>query len=265
MSAKRMIAIAAGGVAFIALIILISVLYSKATQDVTEVVLPTGEETADPGGVFPSGGDGLADGLTRVEVTTETVQAVIATLSRPESYSRTIEVKNFWSGGSAVYSIEAYVLDGFVDLVINQSNLKKNIIVSEDSLYIWYEGDSNYYSGKTVSDRNIAILSDEYQMLPTYEDVLEMDRSEIVDAGYVEYNDEYCIYCRTGPSELGYLSDYYISIISVEKGLLIGMKIYDDETLIYEMNAGPCDFSVPDEELFTLPDGTNPVRASAAG
>ncbi len=165
-----------------------------------------------------------------------------------------------WTGGSAVYDIDAYVLDGFTDLVITKNNVKKYIIVSEDSLYIWYEGDSNYYEGEVVSDKNIDVLSDEYQMLPTYEDVLETDPAEIVDAGYVEYDGEYCIYCRTGPSELGYLSDYYIS---VEQGLLIGMKIYDGQTLIYEMEAGRAIFCSDEECLHCLMEKSR--HGSAAG
>ena len=37
--------------------------------------------------------------LTQVDVNPETVQAVISTLNRPDSYSRTLQVFQFWDGG----------------------------------------------------------------------------------------------------------------------------------------------------------------------
>ena len=75
-------------VALIAAIIAVAVLSSFGlglfAPDTAEIVLPTPAPSPSPGGE--------SGGAVRVEVTPETVQSVIATLSRPESYGRTVTV-----------------------------------------------------------------------------------------------------------------------------------------------------------------------------
>ena len=79
-------------VALIAAIIAVAVLSSFGlglfAPDTAEIVLPTPAPSPSPGGE--------SGGAVRVEVTPETVQSVIATLSRPESYGRTVTVQDFW-------------------------------------------------------------------------------------------------------------------------------------------------------------------------
>ena len=62
-----------------------------------EVILPSGSAgTGDlPGSVSQE------QNYQRVEVTTDTVQGVVATLVRPSSYYRTLNVETFWPGGSS--------------------------------------------------------------------------------------------------------------------------------------------------------------------
>ena len=52
----------------------------------------------------PSGG-----ALTLVEIRPDTVQSAIASLSRPETYCRTVTAEQFWSGGSGYYETFAAV------------------------------------------------------------------------------------------------------------------------------------------------------------
>ena len=52
----------------------------------------------------PGTGGGTDNALTRLEVTPQTVQAVIATLERPGLYARSVTTETLWSGGSDVRS-----------------------------------------------------------------------------------------------------------------------------------------------------------------
>ena len=54
--------------------------------------------------------------LTQVDVNPETVQAVISTLNRPDSYSRTLQVFQFWAGGGRTSEIRVWVRSGDVRL-----------------------------------------------------------------------------------------------------------------------------------------------------
>ena len=63
--------------------------------DTAKIALPTPEASVSPGT------DPAADGLVRVEVTPETVQNVIATLARPESYYREVTIEDFWGEGES--------------------------------------------------------------------------------------------------------------------------------------------------------------------
>ena len=68
------------------------------------VVLPTLVPADASAPVAP---EGAAD-AERIAVTPETAQTVVATLRRIDSYSRTLDVRDFWSGGSRSRSIAVW-------------------------------------------------------------------------------------------------------------------------------------------------------------
>jgi len=51
-----------------------------------------------------------------VSVTPETVQAIIATLERPDSYTREYQVSLYWKGGSSLININAGVDAGSISI-----------------------------------------------------------------------------------------------------------------------------------------------------
>ena len=53
-----------------------------------------------------------------VEVTPDTVQNVIASLSRPESYHRELTVSLFWTGGDSTEAVEIWADEGYVRTTI---------------------------------------------------------------------------------------------------------------------------------------------------
>ena len=114
-----------------------------------------------------------------VEVTPETVQAVIATLSRPESYQRELNVTLFWSGGSSSDQVRIWADGGYVKTDITTGGTVQHRLVGDGKLYLWYGGDRTWKeltAGETTGDLA--------QRIPTYEDVLALDPEQITDAGY---------------------------------------------------------------------------------
>ena len=188
--------------------------------------------------------------LTLAEVTPETVQAVVATMVRPDSYSRSFLVTHYWEGGSRSYPIQVWIKSGNLRLTMRQpeagseTDRVKNILYTGGRVSLWYDEDTEhvyYYDGGEA-------LGDLLQMLPTYEDVLALPAEEIADAGYVRRSGSWRIMVSCHDAS-GTLTVYYISI---ETGLLEEAERWEGERLIYSMEAGEADLSAPGDELFTL-------------
>ena len=108
--------------------------------ETARIVLPTPAAT---GG--PEDQPGVQEHLVRVEVTPETVQNVIRTLSRPESYRREVLIEDIWGEGEderGETRVQVWVDGGWT---MTRSALPGGrvrwSIVGEDSLWLWYEGE----------------------------------------------------------------------------------------------------------------------------
>ena len=249
MSQKRIIGITVFGLLFIAAVIGVMLLTSFLGRDSDTIPLP-----GTPA-LMESPGETKPDTLNRIEVTRETIQANVSMLSRPDTYSRDVVIETFWEGGQAEYSISINVTDGITSLrILPPVGAEKRIIIAEDTLYIWYRGDKTPFIGAVDSSGDGYRTADEWQMLVTYEEILEFDKKDIVDAGYAEYGDDYCIYAEYRSPLLGYTKKYYVSI---DIGLVIGAEEYDETgAVVYTMKSGECIIGEADPTAFTLPDGT---------
>lgn len=77
--------------------------------DTPKVILPS--SSAGPGDISGSGGQ--EQDYQRVEVTTQTVTGVVATLARPASYYRTLTAETFWEGGSSSVQVQVWADGGW--------------------------------------------------------------------------------------------------------------------------------------------------------
>jgi len=251
MSTKRILGISAFGLLFIAAAIGLMLLTSTFSRETGSVPFP------DPPAASTAPGAPAPDTLDRVEVTSETVQAVISTLARPETYSRYITIESFWDDdGCAIYTVLSAVDKGVTSLrVISSVGAEKRIIVTPDKLYIWYRGDKSPYIGETGSAGDGIRTADEWQMLASYEDIISIGVEAISDAGFTGYDGEDCIFVQYRSDILGYTRKYFISI---EFGLVIAAEEYDEAGgLVYRMTAGECVAGDIDPSEFMLPDGTD--------
>jgi len=250
MSTKRILGITLFGILFIVAVIGIMLLNLYLNREGDLVELPDMPASADLPGVSEP------DTLDRVEVTNETIQAVVSlTLSRPAIYSRDVKIESFWEDGQAEYNISVSVMGDLTSLsVLPPVGVEKRIIITPDTLYIWYKGERTPFIGNLESPGDGYRTADEWQMLVTYEDLLELDINDIVDAGYVEFSGEECVYAVYRSPLLNFTRTFYISL---DLGLVIGAEEVDETgEIIYRMSAGGCAVGEADPAVFILPDGT---------
>ncbi len=203
----------------------------------TTATLPAGEDS--PG----------AGSLVSVSVTPETVQAVVATLARPDSYSRQLRVESRWQGGSRAWLVDTWQKGTSSRIRLRPEDgegPEKNILSRDGELFIWYEDPAEAFRRKTDELSS----DDALQMIPTYEDVLVLEPERIIAAGYVLHGGVWRIMAAAREEPSGYVTVYYISI---ETGLLEAAERRDGETVVYSMTAQPSDLAAPEDAVFALP------------
>ncbi len=225
------------------LVIVVAVFVYEPQVETPAVILPTASIT-DMGG----GSGTLEDSLEYATVTSENVQAVLATLNRVQSYSRTVVIEDFWQSGSSVSELEVYV-DGDSALVrTREGEQTANTLLLDGDLYMWYTGMSDVFEGKYDAENPQSY--DKYLRSISYEDVLGVDKEDIDEAGYVNYADESCIYVVWTSGSFRYSSHVYVSLAT---GLLVGAEKYDGNELIYRASYGAPNLEVPSEDYFEPP------------
>lgn len=182
-----------------------------------------------------------------VEVTPDTVQSVIASLSRPESYYRELTVRLFWKGGQSSDQVEIWADGGYVRTAITVGGITQYRLVGEGKLRLWYAGDKTWQETQAGD-----VSADLAQRIPTYEDVLNLEPSQITAAGYEEKNGKDCIFVEVeGPQDS--LDRYWIESAT---GLLCAAETYEGETKVYEMAESQLETPLEAGTVFSLPDGT---------
>ena len=211
----------------------------------SRVVLPDTSTSAGDSAEQTSGGSAIQV----VEVTPETVQAAIATLHRPEAYSRSVTVEYLWNGGSSTSEITVSASGGWSRTDRTLPDVQtRHAITNEETTYIWYNSETDVFTGPAGE-----ISPDAEQTIPTYEDVLALAPEQIAQADYRMVSDVRCIYVETAEDDWGYVQRYWVS---VDTGLLaVAERLQDGET-VYRMAALTVDETAPDAKTFTLPDGT---------
>ena len=231
-------------------VVLLAVLYSFFLN----LLAPTPRlELADPDA--SSSLDQMEQGSSRpagvvVEVTPQTVQSLIASLERYESYRRTVTAEYFAADQSlGAVTAQVWADGGWTRTsAALGSGAVENSIVGEGGLWLWYDSGPKVYSGP--ADRKTADLS---QRLPTYEDVLALDKADITAAGYEERDGQPCVYVESN----GALDSVERWWVSVNSGLLVAAETEKGGEVVYAMSAR--DVVSPLEQtdgIFVLPDGT---------
>ena len=213
-------------------------LFANPTPTITLPTPPPAEQTQ-PGNVGDSGG-------ARVEVTPDTVQTVIAALNRLESYSRTVTTVLEGETSTA----QVWVDGGWTRSELTLSTgLVVHTIVGDGSVWRWYDGDHTAASWEA----DYASVDVEGARLPTYEDVLALDKETITEARYEEKNGTPCVYVEVSVPELSQIERYWVS---ANTGLLIAAETESGGGVVWSMTAGAPEIPAPASASFVLPDET---------
>ncbi len=220
---------------------IVFVFFPSSSPDTVEVVLPTDS---------PDDGDGSGkdeEVSPIIEINSDTVQTMIATLSRANSYSRTLSIERWWNGNKSTETIDVWVRGDETKMAISSpvSAAAKYILVSGDEKWIWYSGSDDFFSGPAAETD-----ADRYQSLISYESVLELPTGDIYETGYTEINGETCISLRCRGGELDYDNVFYVS---TESGLLVTAESYDGDELIYSMSSTLPDYADLEDAVFAPP------------
>lgn len=224
---------------------------SLFTTNIPQVVLPSPDSSQNIGN-GDSSGDALSNQLQRVEVTPDTVQKVIASLSRSTSYYRECSIESFWGESDSTLTTVQTWVDGewSHSRQTVPSGLIRHDLVGGGKVYYWYEGENTWLTAP--ADDTSADLA---QHLPTYETVLELPTESILSAGYEQKENLPCIYVEVASPVAGYLERYWVS---VDSGLLVAAETAQEGILVYRMSAlSPTQsLETASKDIFTLPDGT---------
>lgn len=182
----------------------------------------------------------------RVEVTPETVQGVIAAMSRLSSYSRTVTT----TLGETAFTAQVQADGAWTQSVLTAPNAPAvHTLVGPEQVWRWYEGDREAASWPAEEgSRDL-----EGQRIPTYEDVLALDKETITAAGYQEKNGASCVYVEVAVPELTQVERYWVS---ADSGLLWCAETETAGEIVWSMTASLPETPLPGGTEFVLPDGT---------
>ena len=247
MSSGKMLRLTLLGLAVIVFSVgvLFTIRLTRASR--SEIELPP------PAASAANGPEAILNDIDILYVSEENIREVVASLNRPSAYSRDVMVESFWDGGGNVDNFSVSVRDGVTAIRTFFGGTMKNIVITDEYKYIWYAGDSVPAQVKNTSDT----ADDENQMIITYEDIVELERLQIISAGLINDANGPGIFVRYVSGSFGYVTEVYVSIAL---GLITSAEQYDGDTLIYRMSTGPCSLETPGDTGFVLPNGVNALE-----
>ena len=196
----------------------------------------------------PASSESAAGGIRRADVTKETVQTVLQTLSRAENYSRVYKVTTFWSGGKSQSTVSVWKKGNKIRIRSVQGGTTKNVLLAGKQLSVWYDGSGSVFHSE-LKDSGTQEL-DEFSRLVTYEGIFSVPAENILAASYGDHGGQNCIYAKYKSGNRNYVNQIYVSL---QSGLLISAEIDDGETSVYKMESVSTDLTAPADSSFTVP------------
>ncbi|MDP4109256.1 MAG: hypothetical protein Q8878_04430 [Bacillota bacterium] len=225
------------------------------SDNTSGIALPSGNTDS------PSGnGEKEEASVQKIEITKENAASVIASMARPKSCSFNSKVSIFSDTGSLTFTNNHYIKNGYAKTVQNSESgaVSKNIITGGGMIFIWRpgSGDARYYSGRLGES-----TPDSEQMIPTYEDIVKLPSSAIIEANYAKYGDYNCIYVKAKNPVLKYIDEYWVSL---DYGLLIHSVTTSGSRKIYEMDVDEIRTEEVGDSVFLLPNNKLAMDVTAS-
>ena len=219
------------------------------------ITLPSSQGTLSADGDKLGKNGPLVDG---VQVDRSNVLRIIAALRRPQEYTYELESVLSYHSAKDSLRIKGAVKGrrSHIQQLSEGGAVEKEIIIAPSGYYVWRRGQVNPYVGtlgREISEgEELTGLYDDASRVPTYEAVLKLDPSWIVDAGYVEKEGEACIYVQVENPLAATQDSYYIA---VSTGLLHWAESEKEGMAVYSMKMNRVTVENVPESRFQLPNG----------
>lgn len=217
-----------------------------------EITLPSDADKA-PQGEQVAGRNLLV--VAQTEISAENIQSVVASLSRPDSYTATVTSRLYYGEHSGARTCRQSVKGGAsrVDYLTASGATEHTELLWNGMLYAWRSGESSYFEGKQG-----AFTTDQSAMLPTYETVCALPAEQITGGALTQEGEELLLTVETREGDRA-----GVYKISVQTGLLRSASFSQNGKAIrlVEVAMGA---DVPADGLFVLPGGVHPVFGAAA-
>lgn len=219
-----------------------------------EVVLPDVSESMGEESIWKSENAALLP----VEITPETVQEVIKTLHRPTSYYRELTTTLLGRDQKAAAStVQVWEDGGYSKItILDPDGTMHHRLLDGKKMYIWFERDTTWFETTVTDD-----TADRAQQIPTYEDILQAEKSQIVQTGYEKKNGKDCILVAVKIPKFDYLERYWVETAT---GLLIAAESEENGSVFYKMSESETVIPLTQDVSFTLPNGKELHRVSGS-
>ena len=245
------------GAAALAVIVLFVLLFfgtrKNAAESRSTIALP---EPVQPSAVQPEQSDFA---ISRLEITRDNVQSVIASLSRPAAYHQTMTMTTAAGEKTFVKNAEVWVNGGQMRAEVQDANDKKSMLTDGDTLYLWYDGDNE----AVEIPMNGAVSGDDLVGIPTYEMLADVKPEQILEASFVTLDDADDCHCVFVSVEQSGVRQYFW--ISTDTGLLFRHTMLENGEVVYSAEQQSlsllADTDASLDDVFTLPDGSRPFSS----
>lgn len=189
-----------------------------------------------------------------LQLDTENVQMALGTLSRSTAYHQVLSVSTLWDQEVATQTVQLWRSGSCLRAQLSVGSDTKHLLTDGTTVWIWYGTDGAVRS--LTLDETVSF--DDLLGIPTYETLLALPESQILDAGFVTFDESQsydCLYIavQEGEQEARYWVD-------VNAQLLYRADALEGDTPVYQLRQTSCQLLTPEntslQEMFQLPDGT---------
>ena len=197
-----------------------------------------------------------------IAVTENNLADVVAALLRPSAYHQSLVLDISDGDIQNTATVEVWARNGVVLLSDSSLDTVRNILTDGSVAYVWYDANPRSVAMTSLPE---SVTLDDLVGIPTYEMLLHLAPTDVLDAGYVQLAtpaDNPCIYARIRRGDIGIETVW----VDTASGLLCRAE-YERDGLVYgtvEQTALET-FDLADASIrsvFYLPDGSEPFAFS---
>ena len=235
----------------LAFVLIVTVFFLSGKNSNANILLPTER----PGQIqTPDDAVSVQDNF--LKVTTENVQSVVRTMSRPASYHQICQVTLTEGPRTTSQIVDVWVDGSRLRADVSSETGTATLLTDGTTAYLWHSEEEGY-SSVVLND---TVSADDLLGLPTYEQLLNVDSKSLTEAAYVVLPEQgkQCIFVSAS-ADNGTKNEYWIDISS---GLLFMATSTVNDEVLYSVQQSDLEHLAAGDEAFSdrfqLPDGYDP-------